>query len=92
MDVRDINPATLPRMDAAHFSPPCTSTTRLRRQDLCGHKPRGPDNETWGDEDDEASAAFNEYLDLIIRIIKEPRRVKSGVWVAAGEWLPRASA
>ena len=73
MDMRKINPATLPRMDAAHFSPPCTSTTRLRRKDLCGHEPRGPDNEWWGDEDDEKSTDLNEYLDLIIRIIKDQR-------------------
>ena len=70
-DVLQINPATLPRCDLIHFSPPCTSTTRLRRADLCGHGPRSEENDWYGEEDDEVASLFNDYMNLILRIIAD---------------------
>ena len=37
-DFHELNPTDLPRLDCAHFSPDCTSNSRLRRNDLTGYE------------------------------------------------------
>ena len=73
VDVRVFSAASLPRMDCAHFSPTCTSTTRLRRADLCGHAPRSEANGWWGDEDDPPATDFNAYVKWICDVIDDQR-------------------